>query len=158
MSFHRGALGSEVVFQSPWLGCLVGRWKVSGGIMPSQPVLVAIVLSPSAQRWRVGPLVECHDRWGDLHCFPVYLKEDDDRMAAVGSDGSPLMLREGFQNETAKSLRVCQAFAQARDRSQRAGPVSFSPCTRSEHYSDYTSHTKAGHGHISPTPRPKQHQ
>lgn len=61
--------------------------------MPSQLVLAAIVLSPTSQKWRAVALVECHDRWGDLHCYPVYLREDGDRTSAVGPAGLPSRLR-----------------------------------------------------------------
>lgn len=68
--------------------------------MPSQLVFVASEWSPSSQKWKAEALGECHDRWGDLHCCRVYLKEVEDKIpAAVPVVGSPPGLRGGYQSE-----------------------------------------------------------
>lgn len=95
----------------------------------------------------------CHGRWEDWHCFLVCSREEgDDGVSALAGPAVSLSgWRVGSQNESVGFLRACRASAPAHGHSRHGDPASCVLCTRNGRRYGYTSHTRAGRDHISPT-------
>lgn len=149
---HAGR-ASAVVSQSPLLAYRGGMTMASGGRGPSRPAPGVPAWDPSCRRWKVAHREVCRGRWEDWHCFLVCSREegDDGISALAGPAVSPSGWRVGSQSESARFLRACRASAPAHGHSRHGDPASCVLCTRNGRRYGYTSHTRAGPDHISPT-------